>query len=160
MPSPLPSLLCLLSFPSSSPFSVSPLTAPPASSTLSPPRQLVCPLPTFRPPRIRPSPGWFEGCEDLVIQIRATPSAQGPCLSSCVSGSFVLLSPSSCGQRRPYRATLLHVHFCQFRLCHSNQGAREWRGGRVPRSKDCAFWRQEMCQQDLGILSWGNFFCS
>lgn len=74
------------------------------------------------------NPGWFEGwCADHVIQIRATLSAQGPFLSHRVSGSFFLLSPSSCGQRRPSKTTLLLIHFCQFKLCHSNPCSGEWR---------------------------------
>lgn len=42
-------------------------------------------------------------------------------------GSFFLLSPSSRGHRRPYKATFLLIHFCQFQHCHSNHCAGEWR---------------------------------
>lgn len=42
-------------------------------------------------------------------------------------GSFFQLSPSSCGQRRPYKATFLLIHFCQFQHCHSNHFSGEWR---------------------------------
>lgn len=76
-----------------------------------------------------PNPCWFEGwCADLVIQIRATLSAQGPSLSivACPR-SFFLLSSSSCGQRRPYKATFLLIHFCQFQRCHSNHCCGEWK---------------------------------
>lgn len=38
-----------------------------------------------------------------------------------------MLSPSSCGQRRPYKATLLLIHFCQFQHCHSNHCSGQWR---------------------------------
>lgn len=50
-------------------------------------------------------------------------------LSGCVSRifSFCMLSPSSCGQRRPYKATLLLIHFCQFQHCHSNHCSGQWR---------------------------------
>lgn len=46
-------------------------------------------------------------------------------------GSFFLLSPSSRGHRRPYKATFLLIHFCQFQQCHSNQCAGEWREAKL-----------------------------
>lgn len=103
-------------------------------SPSSPPLSLFIPpfslpfssLTTSSPPL--PSPGWFEGwCADLVIQIRATLSAQGPSSLVACPQSFFLLSPSSCGQRRPYKATFLLIHFCQFQHCHSNHCSGEWR---------------------------------
>ena len=42
-------------------------------------------------------------------------------------GSFFLLSPSSRGQIRPYKATFLLIHFCQFQRCHSHHCSGEWR---------------------------------
>lgn len=108
-----------------------PLSAlpPPLSLFLSlSPFFLLSPLRSLARPLHPPQAGWRGWCADLVIQIRATLSAQGPALSSCVSWIFLfLLSPSSCGQRRPYKATFLLIHFCQFQRCHSNHGSRERR---------------------------------
>ena len=42
-------------------------------------------------------------------------------------GSFFLLSPSSRGQIRPYKATFLLIHFCQFQRCHSHHCSGEGR---------------------------------
>lgn len=88
------------------------------------------------------------------VSFRLGPHCQLRAILSVVvcPGSFFLLSRSSCGQRRPYKATFLLIHFCQFQHCHSNHFSGEWRGrvSNVPCSKDCAFWSKfgfVTCQQ-------------
>lgn len=127
LPSPT-SPLCLFLFLSLSPFSF----ASPLSSLI------IC------TPTHQTQAGLRADVQTL--SFRLGPHCQLRALLSLVAcpGSFFLLSPSSCGQGRPYKATFLLIHFCQFQHCHSNRRSWEWRErGRVsgvPRSKDCAFW--------------------
>lgn len=111
----LPSPLCLFLFLSLSPFSLA------LSSSTNPP-------PSLHPP---PSTQLQAGLRADVqtLSFRLGPHCQLRAFLSLVAcpGSFFLLSPSSRGQRRPYKATFLLIHFCQFRHCHSNQCSGEWR---------------------------------
>ncbi len=98
-------------------------------------------------------------------QLRAVPS-----LVVC-PGSFFLLSPSSCGQRRPYKATFFLIHFCQFQHCHSNHCSAEWREAELAVSLAArtvlfglslgdvsAASKQFFVFLDLGILRYDHFF--
>lgn len=111
LPSPS-SILCLFWFLLLNPLSSSSLPSALSSSTTPPPT-----LPGLR-------------ADVQTLSFRLGPHCQLRALLSLVAcpGSFFLLSPSSCGQRRPYKATFLLIHFCQFQHCHSNHFSVEWRG--------------------------------
>lgn len=61
------------------------------------------------------------------LSLRLGPRCQLRAFLSNLSLSLSLspLSPSSRGQRRPYKAAFPHIHFWQFRCCHSKQSSGE-----------------------------------
>lgn len=103
--------LCLFLFLSLSPF-----------STLSPLSSLII--------HSHPHQAWAGLRADVqTLSFRLGPHCRLRALLSPVAcpGSFFGLSPPSCGQRRPYKATFLLIHFWQFQHCHSNHCSGEWR---------------------------------
>lgn len=101
--------------------------------------------PPSTPPPFPPAQGGLRA-DVQALSFRLGPDCQLRALLSPLAcpGSLSPLSPSSRGQRRPYKATFLLILFCQFQHCHSNHFAGEWRGrvSGVARSKDCAFWSE------------------
>ena len=76
-------------------------------------------------------PHWDRaGCraDARALSLRLGPRCQLRALLS--NPSLSPLSPGSCGQRRPYKAAFLHIHFWQFRRCHSKQSWVEGPGWR------------------------------
>lgn len=116
-------------------FEIHPVPPSPSVSSCSPilphffflfPPQPSHPLPTANPFLYLTRAGLRADVQTLSFRLRPRCQLSLLSLVAC-PGSFFPLSPSSCGERRPYKAAFLLIHFCQFQRCHSNQCAGEWR---------------------------------